>query len=64
MQSKGEFKGKILTFGEGVSIDTAGKLCIVSLSHGLYVTGEGHLIPVASHEEGEKIICQLRQRSE
>jgi hypothetical protein len=63
MQAKGSFKGQILTFGEGASVDTGGELRIITLSDGMYVTGEGHFIPVASREEGEKIISQLKQRS-
>jgi hypothetical protein len=57
-------KGTVLTFGEGVWINTAGKLRIIRLNGGIYVTGEGHLIPVATREEGERIICLLRERGQ
>ncbi len=49
----------MLKFSDGVSIDTSGRLRIISLSDGLYVTGEGFLIPVANRFEGEETIREM-----
>jgi len=49
----------ILKFSDGVSIDTSGKLRTIHLKDGWYVTGNGLLIPVGSHEEGLGIIAGL-----
>ena len=45
-----------LNFNDGVSIDTSGPLRIHREFDGLYVVGEGKLIPVNSQKEAEKII--------
>jgi hypothetical protein len=45
-----------LKFSDGMEFDTSGPLRITSRSDGLYVVGNGQLIPVSSHEEAEEII--------
>ena len=51
----------ILQFDDGVSIDTTGELRILELADGLYVTGEGFLIPVDSREEADETIRELKK---
>lgn len=41
----------ILNFSDGVSIDTSGPLRRLELKDGLYVVGEGKLIPMNTEEE-------------
>ena len=50
----------VLTFSDGVSIDTSGPLRILTLHDGSYVVGDGMLIPVKSVEEGRSLIKQMR----
>jgi hypothetical protein len=45
-----------LKFSDGMEFDTSGPLRIESRSDGLYVVGDGCLIPVSSREEAEEII--------
>jgi hypothetical protein len=59
-ESKFKRSDSMLRFSDGVNIDTSGKLRIISLKDGLYVTGQGYLIPIDSNVEGEKIINKLR----
>ena len=47
-----------LKFSDGMEFDTSGPLRIESRSDGLYVVGQGQLIPVNSREEAEEIINQ------
>ena len=54
----------MLKFDDGVSIDTSGKLRIIKLTDGFYVTGMGFLIPVASREEGEETIRDMTKGRE
>ena len=51
-----------LKFSDGMEFDTSGPLRITSRSDGLYVVGEGMLIPVNSHEEAEEIIKQKKEK--
>ena len=51
-----------LKFSDGTEFDTSGPLRIESRSDGLYVVGNGQLIPVSSREEAEQII--RRDKSE
>jgi hypothetical protein len=51
-----------LKFSDGMEFDTSGPLRIESRSDGLYVVGNGQLIPVSSREEAEQII--RRDKSE
>ena len=45
-----------MKFSDGMEFDTSGPLRIESRSDGLYVVGNGQLIPVSSREEAEEII--------
>ena len=54
----------MLQFDDGVSVDTTGELRILELADGLYVTGEGFLIPVANREEGEETIRDMTREKE
>ena len=51
-----------MRFSDGMEINTDGELRIVRKSDGLYVVGEGYLIPVDSREEGEEEIRLLESR--
>jgi hypothetical protein len=43
----------ILTFSDGIEIDTSGELRLLELYDGWYIVGEGRLIPVKDEEVGE-----------
>ena len=43
----------ILTFSDGIEIDTSGELRLLELYDGWYIVGEGRLIPVKDDEVGE-----------
>ena len=45
-----------IRFDNGTEINTGGSLRILHLEEGLYVTGEGHLIPCGSEEEAEETL--------
>ena len=51
----------MLEFSDGVKFDTTGKLRIVRRADGLYVVGQGLLIPVDSEEEGQEVIEEQRR---
>lgn len=51
----------MLTFSDGMSFDTSGELRIISESDGLYVIGNGMLVPIKSYEEGAKLIESLKK---
>ena len=51
-----------LKFSDGMEFDTSGPLRIESRSDGLYVVGNGQLIPISSREEGEEIIKRDKQK--
>jgi len=57
-------KKMTLKFSDGMEFDTSGPLRITSRSDGLYVVGNGQLIPVSSREEGEEIIKRDRLEKE
>ena len=48
----------MLKFSDGVSFNTDGPLRITSRKDGLYVVGQGMLIPVDSLAEGEELIAK------
>ena len=50
-----------LKFSDGMEFDTSGPLRIESRCDGLYVVGNGQLIPVSSREEAEQIIKQDKE---
>ena len=45
-----------MTFSDGMKFNLSGPLRITSRSDGLYVVGQGQLIPINSYDEGKKII--------
>src|SRR5262245_44866350 len=49
-----------LRFTDGVEVDTSGPLGIMRLHDGLYVRGEGFLIPVATEAEAEDVIAEIK----
>lgn len=50
---------EMLRFSDGVNIDTSGKLRRLKLKDGLYVVGNGMLIPCNSEEEVKKLLNEL-----
>jgi len=48
-----------LRFNDGVSFNTSGPYRIETRRDGLYVVGQGMLMAVDTHEEGEEIIAEL-----
>jgi hypothetical protein len=50
-----------LHFTDGVSIDTSGPLRMLLLEDGLYVVGQGMLIPVDTQQEAEDEIARLNK---
>ena len=53
----------MLRFSDGEEFDTSGPLRKELRYDGLYVIGDGKLIPVNSEEEADRIIIELRQIS-
>jgi len=51
----------MLSFNDGNKVDSSGELRIVRLSDGMYVAGEGMMIPVCSRGEAEDLIKNLRK---
>ena len=47
-----------------MSFDTTGKMHIVYKTDGMYVVGEGMLIPIDSEEEGKQIIESCTKKEE
>ena len=52
----------MLQFSDGISIDTRGHLRIIELSDGLYITGEGLLVPIDTIEEGKELIKKFEEK--
>jgi len=48
-----------LRFNDGASFNTSGPYRIETRRDGLYVVGQGMLMAVDTHEEGEEIIAEL-----
>jgi hypothetical protein len=55
-------KRMTLKFSDGMEFNTSGPLRIESRSDGLYVVGNGQLIPVSSREEAEEIIKRDKEK--
>jgi len=53
----------MVKFSDGMTFDTSGPMRIVRKSDGLYVVGNNWLIPVDSHEEGERVIDKEKVKS-
>lgn len=51
--------GHMLRFSDGVSIDTGGKLRIITLRDGLYVVGEGMLIPCRDRKDAKETLAAM-----
>ena len=49
----------ILKFSDGVQIDTSGPIRSLHLADGLYVVGNGFLIPVKDEVDAELVIKKL-----
>lgn len=49
----------MIEFSDGMKFDTSGKLRIERRSDGLYVVGNGMLIPIKDRAEGERIIQEV-----
>lgn len=54
----------VLHFNDGWSVRTDGDLRIVCGPDGLYVTGDGYLIPVDNRDEGNKVIVEMGGKPE
>ena len=52
----------MLKFSDGEDFDTGGEFRIEARRDGLYVLGEGLMIPVNSREEGQELIRDLTER--
>jgi hypothetical protein len=51
-----------MRFNDGMSFDTSGPLRTTRRSDGLYVIGNGMLIPVEDREEARKLIEELEDQ--
>jgi len=50
----------MLSFTDGVEINTSGKIRIILLSDGYYVIGGGMCIPCNSKKEAEELVNELK----
>ena len=48
-----------LTFSDGMTFRTDGRLRVTHKRDGWYVVGEGMLIPVCTYEEGKEFIREM-----
>jgi hypothetical protein len=48
----------MLRFNDGININTSGELRILTLSDGVYVVGNGMLLPVKDRKEAEEYISK------
>lgn len=53
-----------LEFSDGMKINTDGPLRITREYDGLYVVGNGMLIPVSNEREAEKVLNNMKTRNE
>ena len=51
----------LLQFSDGESIETSGELRRLELNDGLYVVGQGFLIPVGNEKEVKTVIASLNK---
>jgi hypothetical protein len=56
-------KGQIVRFSDGMTFDTAGPLRTVRKSDGLYVVGNGLLIPVNDYKEAKTLIEEFSPKA-
>lgn len=54
----------IIRFSDGVAFNTMGELRTESRQDGLYVVGQGMLIPVATREEADEVIISMKKAKE
>ena len=52
----------ILSFNDGMTINTDGPLRVIRKSDGCYVVGNGMCMPVDSRAEGQEYIREIEQR--
>ncbi len=52
----------MINFNDGKSFNTNCDLNVIRQTDGLYVIGNGYLIPVDSEEEGMELIKRLQKR--
>lgn len=52
----------MLRFSDGVSIDTGGELRRLELSDGLYVVGQGMMIPAKDEKEVEELLEKFKDK--
>mgnify|MGYP007057173189 CR=1 FL=1 len=53
----------ILKFNDGEEFDTSGELRIEKRSDGIYVVGQGRLIPVRDKMDAEKVIKMIKKET-
>ena len=53
-----------LTFSDGMTFKTDGKLRVTHRKDGWYVVGNGMLIPVATYEEGKEFIQEMEAKTQ
>ena len=53
-----------LRFSDGISFDTSGALRLAIRSDGMYVIGQGLLVPVRDEVEGWQLIENIRKTEE
>lgn len=53
-----------MKFSDGVCVDTSGELRTLELADGLYVVGQGFLLPVISQEEADETIREFKKGKE
>ena len=53
-----------MRFSDGMTFDTSGPLRTIRKSDGLYVVGNGMLVPVNDHDEAETLIEKLSPKLE
>lgn len=51
----------MIKFNDGINIDTSGPLRVLTLDDGVYVVGEGMLIPMNSYEEANNYIGKQKE---
>jgi len=52
----------MIEFSDGIKIRTDGELRMLCLKDGMYVVGQGMLIPVSTWDEGQKTIKEMNAK--
>jgi hypothetical protein len=58
-----EHYGGILSFDDGIDVDTRGDYRTLTLKDGCYVVGRGSLIPCADAAEADTLCAELKKES-